>query len=156
MNIGDKVPELLGQDETGKTWYSSELLGKTWILYFYPKDNTSGCTDEACSFRDSMEEIAKAGYTLIGVSRDSASSHRRFKEKLALPYPLIADTERKLHQEMGVLYPKKMYGKEVIGTLRSTFIINEGGTIVKIFQGKEIDTSIHARQVLEAIIDQDK
>lgn len=108
MNVGDKVPALLGKDENEKEWLSQELLGENWILYFYPKDNTSGCTAQACSLRDGYQELKELGYRIIGVSRDGYTSHRRFKEKYQLPFTLIADTDRELHQQMGVLYPKKM------------------------------------------------
>lgn len=151
MNVGDKIPQHLGVDETGKEWLASTLLGENWILYFYPKDNTSGCTAEACSLRDGMAEIAEKGYRVIGVSKDSAASHLRFKEKYQLPFPLIADTDRSLHEAMGVLYPKKMFGKEVIGTRRTTFFINKEGVVVAKLEGKEINTSEHAQQVLETI-----
>lgn len=151
MNIGDKVPEILGVDETGKEWLSSELKGKLWVLYFYPKDNTSGCTAQACSLRDGASVIAEKGYQIIGVSKDTATSHTRFKQKHNLPFPLIADTNRTLHEAMGVLYPKKMYGKDVIGTRRTTFIIDENGVIVAKLEGKEIDTANHAQQVLATI-----
>lgn len=151
MNIGDKIPERLGVDENGKEWLTSMLHGENWILYFYPKDNTSGCTAQACSLRDGMATIAEKGYKIIGVSKDTASSHLRFKDKYQLPFPLIADTDRSLHEAMGVLYPKKMYGKDVIGTRRTTFFIDPNGVIVAKLEGKEISTAEHAAQVLETI-----
>lgn len=151
MNIGDKIPERLGEDETGREWFSKDLLGENWILYFYPKDNTSGCTAEACSLRDGIELLADKGYRVIGVSRDSKNSHLRFKEKHQLPFPLIADTEQILHRAMNVLYPKKMFGKEVVGTRRTTFFINKEGIIVAKLEGKEIDTAGHALQIVETL-----
>lgn len=151
MDVGDKIPERLGVDENGKEWNAEDLAGGLWILYFYPKDNTSGCTAEACSLRDGMAQLGDLGYKVLGVSRDSATSHKRFKEKYNLSFPLIADVDRTLHEAMGVLYPKKMYGKEVIGTRRTTFFINGQGLIVGKLEGKEIDTAEHAKQVLDKI-----
>lgn len=151
MNIGEKIPEILGSDEKGHVWTRAELSGKKVILYFYPKDNTSGCTAEACSLRDGMSAIAAAGYMILGVSRDSASSHQRFIDKYSIPYPLISDVSKELHQAMHILYPKKMYGKDVIGAMRTTFLIDETGTIVHKWEGKAIDTHAHAEQILKEI-----
>lgn len=151
MNIGDKIPELLGPDQDGILLKSSDFLGSPWILYFYPKDNTSGCTAEACSLRDHIELLAERGYRVVGVSKDSAASHQKFRAKFALPFPLIVDEEHRLQEEMGVWIPKKMYGKEYMGTLRSTFIIDKEGVVRYMFSGKEINTQKHAEQILKVI-----
>lgn len=148
LNIGDKAPEILGTDENGKEIKLSDFKGKKLALYFYPKDNTSGCTAEACSLRDGYEELQKAGYEIIGVSKDSAKSHQNFIAKQNLPFRLIADTETTLQQQFGVWAEKKMCGRTYMGTLRTTFIIDENGVIEKIFGPKEVKTKDHANQIL--------
>lgn len=149
MEVGDKVPEVLGVDETGKEWRSEELLGAPWVLYFYPKDNTSGCTAEACSFRDTAAVYKQLGVKVIGVSKDSAASHKRFKEQHGLPFPLIVDSDLKLIKEMDVLKPKKMYGREYMGVERTTFVINAEGIISYKTSGRAIKTAHHAEDILE-------
>ena len=151
MNIGDKAPEVLGMNENGKEIRLSQYKGKKLVLYFYPKDNTSGCTAEACSLRDNYAELRKQGYEVIGVSVDDAASHRKFIDKHDLPFPLIADTDKKLVEAMGVWGEKSMYGRKYMGTFRTTFIINEEGIIEKIFLPKEIKTKTHAEQILAFI-----
>lgn len=151
MNVGDKVPEILGLDQKGNLLKSSDFLGAPWILYFYPKDNTSGCTAEACSLRDNIELLAERGYRVVGVSRDSARSHQKFIHEHQLPFPLIADVEHTLQEQMGVWIKKSMYGREYMGTERTTFIIDSKGVIVFIFRGKEIKTKEHALQILKAL-----
>lgn len=151
MNIGDKIPEILGPDQDGTLLKSSDFLGSPWILYFYPKDNTSGCTAEASSLRDHIEALSEKGYRVVGVSKDSKASHQRFRSKYDLPFSLIADEEHRLQEEMGVWVPKKMYGKEYMGTLRSTFVVDAQGVIRYIFSGKEVNTSKHAEQILKVI-----
>lgn len=148
LNIGDKAPEILGTDENGKEIRLSDFKGKKLALYFYPKDNTSGCTAEACSLRDGYEELQKAGYEIVGVSKDSAKSHQNFIAKQNLPFRLIADTETTLQQQFGVWAEKKMCGRTYMGTLRTTFIIDENGVIEKIFGPKEVKTKDHANQIL--------
>ena len=148
MNIGDKAPEILGMDENGKEIFLSHYKGRKLVLYFYPKDNTSGCTAEACSLRDGYSELRKAGYKVIGVSVDNAKSHQKFIEKNQLPFPLIADTDKKLVEQFGVWGEKSMYGRKYMGTFRTTFIINEEGVIERIFTPKEINTKEHAQQIL--------
>lgn len=148
MNIGDCAPEVLGKDEQGRDIRLSDYKGRKLVLYFYPKDNTSGCTAEACSLRDRYEELQGAGYEVVGVSKDSASSHQKFKEKHALPFPLIADVDKTLMEAMGAWGEKSMYGKKVMGTIRTTFIIDENGIIEQIFAGKQIKTKEHASQIL--------
>ena len=149
MNIGDKAPEILGKDEQGRDIRLSDYKGRKLVLYFYPKDNTSGCTAEACSLRDNYEELQGRGYEVVGVSKDSAASHVKFKEKHELPFPLIADINHELLEMMGAWGEKNMYGKKVMGTIRSTFVINEEGIIEQIFTGKQIKTKEHALQILE-------
>lgn len=148
MNIGDKVPELLGINENGEEIRMSQYKGKKLVLYFYPKDNTSGCTAEACSLRDNYTELRKQGYEVIGVSVDSSTSHRKFIDKYELPFPLIADTEKKLVESMGVWGEKSMYGRKYMGTFRTTFLINEEGIIEKVYSPKEIKTKTHGEQIL--------
>lgn len=148
MNIGDTVPDLLGLDAEGKEVRLSDFPGKKVILYFYPKDNTSGCTAEACSMRDNLGSLSKEGYQVIGVSVDSADSHKKFAAKYDLRFPLIADTDHKLVEQMGVWGEKTMYGRKYMGTLRTTFIIGPDRKIERIFLPKEIKTKTHAEQIL--------
>ena len=138
MNVGDKLPEVLGLDQNGQEITLSSLSGKKLVLYAYPKDNTSGCTAEACSLRDHYDELQQAGYVVIGVSKDSAASHQKFIDKQQLPFPLIADTETTLLQQVGAWGEKSMYGKKFMGILRTTYLVNEQGVIEKIFTPKEI------------------
>lgn len=148
MNVGDKAPEILGVNENGEQILLSAYRGRRVVLYFYPKDNTSGCTAEACSLRDHYAELREKGYEVIGVSVDSEASHRKFIDKYGLPFTLIADTDRKLVTEMGVWGEKSMYGRKYMGTFRTTFIIDGEGVIEKIFQPKEVKTKTHGEQVL--------
>lgn len=151
MKIGDKAPEILGKDEEGRDIRLSDYNGRKLVLYFYPKDNTSGCTAEACSLRDHYSELRGAGYEVVGVSKDSAASHQKFKEKHSLPFPLIADIDHSLLEAMGAWGEKTMYGKKVMGTIRTTFVINEEGVIEQIFSGKQVKTKEHAEQILTSI-----
>ena len=151
MNVGDKLPEVLGLDQNGQEITLSSLAGKKLVLYAYPKDNTSGCTAEACSLRGHYDELQQAGYVVIGVSKDSAASHQKFIDKQQLPFPLIADTETTLLQQVGAWGEKSMYGKKFMGILRTTYLVNEQGVIEKIFTPKEIKTKIHAEQILDYI-----
>lgn len=148
MNIGDSIPALLGIDQDGQEITAASLAGRKVVLYFYPKDNTPGCTAEACSLRDNYAALQAQGYEVIGVSADSAASHQRFIAKQELPFRLIADTERKLINEMGVWGEKLMYGKTVMGLLRTTFLIDESGRITDIIGPKQIKTKMHADQIL--------
>lgn len=150
MNVGDKIPEILGVDQDGKTVKASDYAGRDLILYFYPKDNTSGCTAEACSLRDNVEALAAKGYAIVGVSSDSEASHRKFIDKYSLPFPLIADTDHRLQTEMGVWGEKSMYGRKYMGTFRTTFLVGPDGRIRQIFGPKQIKTKIHAEQILDA------
>ena len=148
MNIGDQAPDLLGLDEQGNELRLSQFRGQRVVLYFYPKDNTPGCTAEACSFRDHEAELAAAGYAVVGVSADSAQSHVRFRERHGLPFHLVADTERQLIEALGAWGEKKMCGRTYMGILRTTFVIDEEGRIAHIFTPKQIKTKTHAEQVL--------
>ena len=147
LNIGDKMPDFEVVDQDGKIVTSKELLGRKTIVYFYPKDNTSGCTAEACSLRDNYEALIAAGYNVVGVSKDSAVSHRRFKDKYDLPFTLLSDTSTAMLQAFGAWGEKKMYGKTVMGTLRRTFVFDESGILVRVIE--KVDTRNHAAQLLE-------
>ena len=147
-NIGDKVEDLLGIDADGKEVRLSDYPGRRIALYFYPKDNTSGCTAQACSLRDGYRELLEAGYQVIGVSVDSMASHQKFRDKHQLPFPLISDTDHRLVEEFGVWGEKSMYGRKYMGTFRTTFIINEEGVIERIIAPKEVKTKDHAAQIL--------
>lgn len=148
MKVGDKAPEVLGRDENGQEIRLSDYAGKKLVLYFYPKDMTSGCTAQACSLRDGYSELRKQGYEVLGVSVQDEKSHQRFIEKNELPFHLIADTEQTLHQAFGTWGEKSMYGRKYFGTFRTTFIINEEGIIERILLPKEIKTKEHASQIL--------
>ena len=147
LKRGDKAPEILGVDQTGKEIRLSDFTGSKLILYFYPKDNTPGCTAEACSLRDHYAELQASGYPVIGVSKDGEASHRKFIEKQSLPFSLIADTECKLNEAFGVWREKKMAGRTYMGTVRTTFIIDENGVITDIIE--KVDTKNHASQILK-------
>ena len=149
MKVGDKAPEILGKNENGEEIKLSDFAGRKLVLYFYPKDNTSGCTAEACSLRDNYAELRKQGYAVVGVSGDSEQSHQKFISKYELPFPLIADTDKTLMQQFGVWGEKKMYGRSYMGTFHTTFIINEEGIIERIITPKEIKTKEHAAQILK-------
>lgn len=148
IQIGDKAPEVLGLDQNGKEIKLSDFKGKKLALYFYPKDNTSGCTAEACSLRDGYQDLRKAGYEVVGVSKDSAKSHQKFIANHELPFNLIADTDTKLQEQFGVWVEKSMYGRKYMGTARTTFLINEEGVVERIIGPKEIKTKEHANQIL--------
>lgn len=147
MKIGDKAPEVLGIDANGNEVKLSDFAGRKVILYFYPKDNTTGCTAQACSLRDSYAELQAAGYEVIGVSKDSAASHTKFAQKHELPFTLIADTDKTLNEAFGVWREKKMCGKVGMGTVRTTFIIDEQGVIADIIE--KVNTKEHSKQILE-------
>lgn len=148
MEIGSKAPEMLGHDENGNEVRLSQFKGKKLVLYFYPKDLTSGCTTQACNLRDNYEELKKQGYEVVGVSINDEKSHKKFIEKNNLPFPLIADVDQTLVQQFGVWGEKSMYGRKYFGTFRTTFIINEEGVITRIMQPKEIKVKEHAQQIL--------
>ena len=149
MKVGDKPRDYLGTDQDGKEIRLSDYKGKKVVLYFYPKDSTPGCTSEACNLRDNYELMLKRGYVVIGVSIQDEKSHKKFIEKNNLPFPLIADVDKKLNETFGVYGEKKMYGRTYMGTFRTTFIINEEGVIEEIFTPKQIKVKEHAEQILK-------
>lgn len=149
LNKGDKIPEVLGKDQDGKEVKTSEYKGRKFILYFYPKDNTPGCTAEACNFRDNFYELRQAGYEIVGVSVDDEKSHGKFIEKFELPFRLISDTDKVLVDQFGLWVEKTLAGKKYMGTLRTTFLVNENGEIEQVFQAKEIKAKEHAEQILD-------
>lgn len=153
LGIGDKIPELLGVDQDGKEVKASEYAGKKLVLYFYPKDNTPGCTAQACSLRDSNKELQNAGYQILGVSVDNEVSHQKFIKKNELPFRLVADTDKKLVELFGVWQEKTMMGKKYMGTLRTTFIVDANGEIIHVISGRAVNTKDHADQVLELKLD---
>lgn len=146
LKVGDRMPEFEVVDQDGKMVKSEDLTGKKTIIYFYPKDNTSGCTAEACSLRDNYQALQAKGYNVVGVSKDSVASHKKFAEKYELPFTLLADTSTQLLQTFGAWGEKKMYGKTVMGTIRKTFIFDENGILTEIIE--KVDTKNHADQIL--------
>lgn len=144
---GTPAPQFEGMDQNGNSVKLSIFRGKKIVLYFYPKDNTPGCTAEACSLRDNYEELLKKGFVVLGVSPDSEKSHKGFAEKHSLPFPLIADPEKKILSAYGAYGEKVMYGKKVTGVIRTTFIIDEKGVIEKVI--KKVDTKEHAPQIFK-------
>ena len=138
MNIGDKIPEILGMDQDGKEIKPSDYCGRKIVLYSYPKANTSGCTTEACSLQAHQEELAAAGYDIIGVSKDKQALQKKFADAHGLQFPLIADTETTLLQELGCWGEKVTCGRKTIGILRTTYLVNEEGVIEKIVTPNEI------------------
>lgn len=146
MKPGDKLPEILGKDAAGNIIKSTDFAGKKLVIYFYPKDSTPGCTAEACSLRDGYQELLKAGYAIVGVSKDSEASHQKFADKYSLPFPLIADTDLTLNELFGVWQKKKMAGREYMGTVRTTFVANEEGVITDVIA--KVNTKDSANQIL--------
>lgn len=151
MQTGDTIPATLGTDQDGREVTLADLGGRKLILYFYPKDNTSGCTAEACSLRDSYDALRAAGYEVVGVSTDGAASHRRFIEKNALPFRLVADVEKALVRAFGVWGEKKMCGRTYMGTLRTTFVIGADGRVEHVLGPKQVKTKTHGEQLLALI-----
>ncbi len=145
LKIGDKAPDFSGTDQNNITVSLKQFMGSKLILYFYPKDNTPGCTAEACNLRDNYELMIKKGYKVVGISADSVKSHSGFAEKFALPFPLIADIEKTIIKNYGVWGNKKFMGKEYEGIIRTTFIISEKGTIEEIVS--KVDTKNHSEQI---------
>ncbi len=146
LKIGDRMPDFEVQDQNGGTVSSKDLLGRKTIVYFYPKDNTSGCTAEACNLRDNYEALKAKGYNVVGVSKDSVASHKRFAEKYDLPFTLLSDPSTGMLQAFGAWGEKKMYGKTVLGTIRRTFIFDEEGILQEVIE--KVDTKNHADQIL--------
>ena len=146
LKLGDKMPSFEVVDQDGNKITSSELKGKKTIIYFYPKDNTPGCTAEACNLRDNYEALVAQGYNVIGVSKDSTASHRKFADKFSLPFTLLSDPSTQMLQDFGAWGEKKMCGKVCVGTLRRTFIFDEEGILTRIIE--KVDTKNHASQIL--------
>ena len=151
MTVGDKIPEVLGIDQDGREIKSSDYRGRKSVLYSYPKANTSGCTAEACSLQAHKGELAAAGYDIIGVSKDKQTLQKKFADANGLEFPLIADTDTSLLQALGCWGEKVACGRRTIGTLRTTYLVDEQGIIEKVFTPKEIKTKIHAEQILDYI-----
>ena len=147
LEVADRVPDYLGVDEEGNKVFLSQFGDKKVVIYFYPKDSTPGCTAEACSLRDGMDELVSAGYAVVGVSADSAASHKRFKEKQSLNFPLIVDTDRALIESFGVWGQKKMAGRSYMGIIRTTFVVSSDGIVERVI--KKVDTKNAARQILD-------
>lgn len=147
LKSGDKAPEFQGKDQDGQLVSLADFKGKKVVLYFYPKDDTPGCTAEACNLRDNYKAMQEAGFEILGVSTDDEKSHRKFIEKYELPFKLIADTDKKINEAYGVWGEKSMYGRKYMGTSRTTFIIDEKGIIQEVI--KKVDTKNHAEQILE-------
>ena len=147
LKIGDRMPEFEVKDQDGKIVSSRQLLGKKTIIYFYPKDNTSGCTAEACSLRDNHEALQARGYNVVGVSKDSVKSHKNFADKYQLPFTLLSDTSTEMIQAFGAWGEKSMYGRKYMGIMRYTFIFDEEGILTEIIE--KVDTKNHAEQILK-------
>lgn len=147
LQIGDRMPHFEVMDQSGNIVSSESFIGKKTIIYFYPKDNTSGCTAQACNLRDNYQSLVDAGYNVVGVSKDSAASHVKFIEKNSLPFTLLADTTTQMQQDFGVWAEKKLYGRTYMGTLRTTFIFNGEGILEKVIE--KVDTKNHAAQILK-------
>ncbi|MBN2347526.1 MAG: thioredoxin-dependent thiol peroxidase [Bacteroidales bacterium] len=149
LKEGDKAPVFSGKNQEGDLISLENFKGKKVVLYFYPKDDTPGCTAEACNLRDNYDGLIKKGFEVIGVSPDTGASHEKFKSKYNLPFTLISDTEKKILSDYGAWGEKSMYGKKYMGVLRTTFVINEKGIIEKIFT--KVDTKNHTAQILEGL-----
>lgn len=147
LKIGDNAPDFLGVDEQGCEVRVSDYKGRRLVVYFYPKDSTPGCTAEACSLRDGMDELVAAGYAVVGISADSAASHTRFKERQQLNFPLVADVDKSTIQAFGAWGEKKMAGRAYMGILRTTFVIDGNGVVEKVIT--KVDTKNAARQILD-------
>ena len=148
LKEGDKAPDFMAKDQNGDTVKLKDLKGQRVVLYFYPKDDTPGCTKEACSFRDADDVYRKKGIRVLGVSTDDEKSHQKFISKFQLPFDLLADTDKQIVESYGVWGEKSMYGKKFMGTNRKTFLIDENGKIAKIFD--KVDVAKHADEVLSA------
>lgn len=147
LQVGDAAPDFAVNDQSGSPVKLSDFKGKKVVLYFYPKDNTPGCTAEACNLRDNYQALLKAGYVVLGVSKDDEKSHQKFIDKFDLPFPLLADTELDIHEKYGTWVEKSMYGRKYMGTARSTFIIDENGKIEEIIM--KVKTKDHTAQILK-------
>ncbi|MFZ9046138.1 MAG: thioredoxin-dependent thiol peroxidase [Cyclobacteriaceae bacterium] len=146
LKAGDTAPEFKAKIETGESIKLSDYKGKKVVLYFYPKDNTPGCTAQACNLRDNYEDLQANGYVVLGVSQDSEKSHQKFIDKQSLPFPLIADEDHTVHNLYGTWGEKQMYGKTYMGTLRTTFVIDEEGKITEVIE--KVKTKDHTAQII--------
>lgn len=149
LNIGDNAPDFVAVNQDNKPVSLADFSGKKLILYFYPKDNTPGCTNEACNFKDHYQFWINKGYQIVGISPDSTASHQKFIEKYALPFPLLSDPEKKIIKAYGAWGLKKLYGREYEGLIRSTFVIDEKGKIVEII--KKVKTKEHTEQIVKKL-----
>jgi len=147
LNEGDKAPDFKGLNQDGKEVKLADFKGKKLVVYFYPKDDTSGCTAEACDLRDNIHALKARGYEVVGVSIDDVKSHDKFAKKYSLPFTLIADTDKKMVEDYGVWGEKNIYGKKYLGTIRTTFLIDEKGKIERIIS--KVDTKNHSSQILK-------
>ncbi|GAB2485215.1 thioredoxin-dependent thiol peroxidase [Algoriphagus taiwanensis] len=147
LEAGQMAPDFEAKIETGETIKLSDYRGKKVVLYFYPKDATPGCTAQACNLRDNYDALLKAGYVVLGISSDDEKSHKKFIEKQNLPFPLIADTDLKVHEAYGTWVEKSMYGRKYMGTARTTFVIDEEGKIAEVIA--KVDTKNHTAQILK-------
>lgn len=146
LNVGDKVPEFEGLDQSNTKISSNDFSGSKWLVYFYPKDNTPGCTAQACSLRDGFDQLAKHNVKVLGVSADSVNSHDKFASKFGLPFSLLADDEKSVIEKFGVWGPKKFMGREYEGIHRVSFVMDENGIIIHVIQKPK--TKDHANEIL--------
>lgn len=149
LKEGDKAPAFKGKDQNGNTISLADFKGKKLVLYFYPQDNTPTCTVQACNLRDNFALLKQHGFTVVGVSPDDTDSHKKFESKFNLPFPLIADTDRKIIDKYGVWGEKQLYGRKYMGLHRTTFVIDEKGKILKIFQRPK--NKQHAEEIVAAL-----
>jgi len=147
LEVGQTAPDFESIDQDGNPIRLSDFKGKKVVLYFYPKDNTPGCTAQACNLRDNYEALQKAGYVVLGISSDSEKSHKKFIEKHELPFPLIADEDKSVHEKYGTWVEKNMYGRKYMGTARTTFVIDEEGKIEEIIA--KVKTKEHTNQIIK-------
>ncbi|MFD2035980.1 thioredoxin-dependent thiol peroxidase [Belliella marina] len=147
LEVGNYAPQFESKDQNGNVIKLSDFKGKKVVLYFYPKDNTPGCTAQACNLRDNYEALQKAGYVVLGISTDSEKSHQKFIEKQELPFSLIADEDKSVHEAYGTWVEKSMYGRKYMGTARTTFVIDEEGKIEEIIE--KVNTKEHTNQILK-------
>ncbi len=151
MEIGDRIPDILGIDQNGREIKAADFKGRKLVLYSYPKANTPGCTAEACSLQQHKAELEAVGYTVVGISKDKVEAQKKFADKFGLDFPLIADTDTAVLQQLGCWGEKVMCGRKTVGILRTTYLVDENGVIEKVFLPKEIKTKIHAGQILDYI-----
>jgi peroxiredoxin Q/BCP len=149
LKEGDIAPDFTAKDQNGNTVSLSDFRGKSVILYFYPKDNTPTCTDEACNFRDNYQSLLSKGFAVIGVSTDTEKSHKRFEKKFSLPFPLIADPDRKIVEQYGLWAEKMLFGRKYMGTLRTTFVIDPKGKIIAVID--KVDSKNSSQQVIDLL-----